>query len=86
VEPNEEHSPARWSGLAPIIAQDLKRIIQDLALQSGMAIMLVEQHVRVALSLTRKAIVLERGQIAHRADSSKLAQDLDVLHRLVAVA
>jgi branched-chain amino acid transport system ATP-binding protein len=36
-------------GLAPIVVQDLKRIISDLVLQSGMAVILVEQHARIAL-------------------------------------
>ncbi|HTP57450.1 MAG TPA: ABC transporter ATP-binding protein, partial [Spirochaetia bacterium] len=48
-------------GLAPIIVQDLKRIIADLVTQSGMTVILVEQHARIALSITRSAIVLERG-------------------------
>ncbi len=73
-------------GLAPIIVQDLKRIIRELVDGSGMAIILVEQHARVALSITGKVIVLERGQIAYRANSSELAQDLALLSRLVAVA
>jgi len=73
-------------GLAPIIVQDLKRIIRDLVAQSGMAVILVEQHARIALSITQSAIVLERGHIVHRSDSAQLSQDPELLHRLVAVA
>ena len=73
-------------GLAPIVVQDLKRIIRDLVTESGMAVILVEQHARIALSITKSAVVLERGKIVHRSESAELAQDPELLHRLVAVA
>jgi branched-chain amino acid transport system ATP-binding protein len=73
-------------GLAPIIVQDLKRIIRDLVAQSGMAVILVEQHAQIALSITQSAIVLDRGRITHRSDSSELSRDPELLNRLVAVA
>ncbi len=73
-------------GLAPIIVQELMNVIRELVEDSGMAVIVVEQHARLALSLTRRAIVLERGRIVHRADSEALAADTERLHRLVAVA
>ena len=45
--------------------------------------MLVEQHTDVALELTRDAVVLERGAIAHRAASAELTHDKATLERLV---
>jgi branched-chain amino acid transport system ATP-binding protein len=73
-------------GLAPIIVQELMNVIRELVEDSGMAVIVVEQHAKLALSLTRRAIVLERGRIVHRADSESLAADTERLHRLVAVA
>ncbi len=73
-------------GLAPIVVQELERIIRELVNQSGMAVILVEQHARIALALTRAAIVLERGQVVHRSDSEQLAQAPELLRRLLAVA
>jgi len=73
-------------GLAPIIVQELMNVIRELVEDSGMAVIVVEQHAKLALSLTRRAIVLERGRIVHRADSEALAADTERLHRLVAVA
>jgi branched-chain amino acid transport system ATP-binding protein len=73
-------------GLAPIVVQELKRVIRDLAEKGGLAVILVEQHARLALSLTQNAIVLERGRIAHRSTSRALLNDPDALNRLVAVA
>ncbi len=73
-------------GLAPIIVQELMGVIRDLVTRSGMAVIVVEQHAKLALSLTRQAIVLERGRVVHRAPSEALLADPDTLHRLVAVA
>jgi branched-chain amino acid transport system ATP-binding protein len=49
-------------------------------------VIVVEQHARVALSLTKRVIVLDRGRIVHESDSQTLMQDPDKLHGLVAVA
>ena len=73
-------------GLAPIVVRGLRQIIGKLTAEGGMAIILVEQHARLALSLTRNVIVLERGRITHRSPSAALLQDPELLHRLVSVA
>jgi len=70
-------------GLAPIIAQDLVRVIRALRSDGGMAIVVVEQHARIALSLTERAIVLDRGRIVHRGDSRQLLDEPATLHRLL---
>ena len=51
-----------------------------------MAVIVVEQHAKLALSLTRQAIVLERGRVVHRAPSEALLRRSGTLHRLVAVS
>jgi branched-chain amino acid transport system ATP-binding protein len=71
-------------GLAPVIIESLAATIRRME-QEGMAIVLVEQHAQLALRLTRKAIVLERGRIVHRAVSPTLAADGATLARLVGV-
>ena len=48
-----------------------------------MALVLVEQHAEVALGLTREAVIIERGQIAHRAGSAGLLADQATLDRYV---
>jgi branched-chain amino acid transport system ATP-binding protein len=73
-------------GLAPIIVQELVRVIRALVQQEGMSVIVVEQHARLALSLTQRAIVLDRGRIMHDSDSASLLADGDRLDRLVAVA
>jgi branched-chain amino acid transport system ATP-binding protein len=73
-------------GLAPIIVQDLMKVIRSLVTEGGMAVVIVEQHAKLALSLTRQTVVLDRGRIVHRGASSELLNDPDTLHKLVAVA
>jgi branched-chain amino acid transport system ATP-binding protein len=73
-------------GLAPIIVQELMNVIRELVDEGGMAVIVVEQHAKLALTLTRKAVVLDRGRVVHRADSEALLAEPERLHRLVAVA
>jgi branched-chain amino acid transport system ATP-binding protein len=73
-------------GLAPIIVQELTRIIDGLVKNEGMAVIVVEQHARLALWLTGRAIVLDRGRIVHDSDSRNLLDDPAMLSRLLSVA
>jgi branched-chain amino acid transport system ATP-binding protein len=73
-------------GLAPIIVQELMRLIGELVRAREFAVIVVEQHARLALQLTQQAIVLDRGRIVHRSGSDALLKDPESLDRLVAVA
>ena len=73
-------------GLAPIIVEELAAAIPRLATESGLSVILVEQHAELALRLTDSAIVLERGRIVHRAASDQLLHDKETLNGTVGVA
>jgi branched-chain amino acid transport system ATP-binding protein len=73
-------------GLAPIIVQELVRVVRKLISEEGLSVIVVEQHARLALSMTRHAIVLDRGRIVHQGSSASLLEDRATLDRLVAVA
>ena len=73
-------------GLAPIIVQDLMKVIRGLIDAGGMAVVIVEQHAKLALSLTRQTVVLDRGRVVHRGASEQLLGDPETLHQLVAVS
>ena len=73
-------------GLAPIIVQDLVRVVRKLISDEGLSVIVVEQHARLALSMTKHAIVLDRGRIVHESSSASLLDDRATLDRLVAVA
>ncbi len=73
-------------GLAPIIVQELVKVIGQIVRAGEFAVIVVEQHARLALGLTTQAIVLDRGCVVHRAASEALLADPATLDRLVAVA
>lgn len=70
-------------GLAPIIIEELARAFRRMIADEGTAVILVEQHAEIALSLTESAVVLERGAIVHRARSSDLMKDSATLDRYI---
>ncbi|HEY8251803.1 MAG TPA: ABC transporter ATP-binding protein [Burkholderiales bacterium] len=67
-------------GLAPIIIEELAVSLRNL---DGIAMVLVEQHTEIALSLTQDAVVIERGRIVHRARSAELARDPAMAERVL---
>ncbi len=70
-------------GLAPIIVEELARAFRRMIAEEGTAVILVEQHAEIALSLTENAAVLERGAIVHRARSDDLLKDSATLDRYI---
>jgi branched-chain amino acid transport system ATP-binding protein len=73
-------------GLAPIIIESLLVSIQKLVSEDSLALILVEQHAKVALRVTQEALVLSRGRIIHHGPSGALLADTQKLASLVAVA
>jgi branched-chain amino acid transport system ATP-binding protein len=70
-------------GLAPIIVEELARALKRMITDEGTAVVLVEQHAEIALSLTEQAVLLERGAIVHRARSEDLLKDHATLDRYI---
>jgi branched-chain amino acid transport system ATP-binding protein len=70
-------------GLAPIIVEMLLKSLQKLIAEDSLAIILVEQHAKVALGVTRSALVLNRGRISHYGPSAELLDDPQRLASLV---
>jgi branched-chain amino acid transport system ATP-binding protein len=73
-------------GLAPVTVRTVVEVIQDLVSSGEFAVIIVEQHARVALTLTKQAIILDRGRVVHHASSGELLADTAALDRLVALA
>ena len=72
-------------GLAPVIVDELCAAIRRMVEDEGQALVLVEQHVEQALQLTHRCVVLDRGRVAHVADSAAQLQDVAALDRWVSV-
>jgi branched-chain amino acid transport system ATP-binding protein len=70
-------------GLAPIIVDTLLAAIQRLAREEDLTVVLVEQSAKLALEVTDQALVLNRGRIVYRGDSSELLSDPERLSSLV---
>jgi branched-chain amino acid transport system ATP-binding protein len=70
-------------GLAPIIVEELTAAINRMAAQEGTALIMVEQHAEIALSLAHDVIVLERGTIVYSGSSEELRKDQATLDRLI---
>ena len=62
-------------GLAPVIVEELERVITRLRDESGLAILLVEQHIRFALRFSPRTLVLDRGRIVFEGPSATLADE-----------
>ena len=72
-----------FEGLAPIIVDVLVDAFHKLHQGSRMGIVLVEQHAELALELTERALVLDRGQVRWEGDSQTLLNDPDQLAQLI---
>jgi branched-chain amino acid transport system ATP-binding protein len=60
--------------------------MRGLAADGSMAIIVVEQHAELALSLAPRAVVMERGRIVHQGPSTQLLADRTQLDRWLAVS
>jgi branched-chain amino acid transport system ATP-binding protein len=59
-------------GLAPMVVQEIGRIIAEINKESGVAVLLVEQNARLALSISARTYVLEVGRIVLNGESAVL--------------
>jgi branched-chain amino acid transport system ATP-binding protein len=66
-------------GLAPSIVSRLAETITTIA-RRGVGILLIEQFTTLALSLTKRAYVMERGALAFAGSSDELRQHPEILH------
>jgi branched-chain amino acid transport system ATP-binding protein len=73
-------------GLAPIIVEQVAEALHAIAVTGGMALLLVEHHAELALALTSRALVMERGQLVHDGPSAALLADRGALDRWLGVA
>jgi branched-chain amino acid transport system ATP-binding protein len=72
-------------GLAPVIVEELARAVKRLAASEGLTMILVEQNTRLALDISPRTAVLDRGRIVYDGPSETLKRDPEKLHRLIGV-
>jgi branched-chain amino acid transport system ATP-binding protein len=62
-------------GLAPVVVEDVFRVVRDLNEQGGLTIVLVEQNVAQSLALAHRGYVLENGRIVMSGSGAELLAD-----------
>ena len=67
-------------GLAPVLVAQIMSMVRRLADTLGLAVLLVEQNARSALSIANRGIVLNLGRVVAEQDPQKLANDERLLH------
>jgi branched-chain amino acid transport system ATP-binding protein len=66
-------------GLAPIIVERLLPVVADYARRSGCAVLLVEQHIQVALTVADRGYVLAHGELVMHDTADALGADHDLI-------
>jgi branched-chain amino acid transport system ATP-binding protein len=67
-------------GLAPLLVAQIMALVRRLADTLGLAVLLVEQNARSALSISERGIVLNLGRVVADQDPQTLAADERLRH------
>lgn len=67
-------------GLAPLVTARIMALLRELTQRHGLAVVLVEQNARSALSIADVAVVLNLGQVAVADAAAVVAADSDLRH------
>jgi branched-chain amino acid transport system ATP-binding protein len=62
-------------GLAPLVVREIYRVLRRLSLTEGLSLLLVEQNVRMALSISSRGYVMENGKIILSGKSAMLLDE-----------
>jgi branched-chain amino acid transport system ATP-binding protein len=71
-------------GIQPNLVHEIAGMLQRLG-ESGVAVLLVEQNARLALSACQRGYILENGRIVVEGDAADLSRDDEILARHLVV-
>ena len=71
-------------GIMPLLVHEMFELFARMK-REGTTILLVEQNVERALSISDRAYILDQGQIAHEGDAAALLADREIQERYCAV-
>ncbi|UVK44160.1 ABC transporter ATP-binding protein [Mesorhizobium sp. AR07] len=72
-------------GLAPIIVDQVERMLVDLAAEGDMAVLVIEQNIGVATAVSNQVAIMVNGRINRLMDAKALAADRELQQRLLGV-
>jgi len=72
-------------GLAPVIVEQVERMLVSLAEEGEMAILVIEQNIGVATAVSDHVAIMVNGRINRVMDAKALAADRDLQQRLLGV-
>src|SRR5690606_26103627 len=73
-----------YEGLAPVIVQEIERIVQSIK-ELGITTIIVEQNAVAALRLADRAVILDTGELVFSGDARTLLDDEDLRNEYLAI-
>ena len=73
-----------YEGLAPVIVQEIERILSDVR-QLGITTIIVEQNAVAALKLADLSIILDQGEVVYEGTAKDVLDNDDLRHEYLAI-
>lgn len=73
-----------YEGLAPVIVQEIERIVQQIK-SLGITTIIVEQNAVAALELANRALILDMGQIVFDGSAKEVLDNVELRNKYLAV-
>ena len=65
-------------GLSPMLVKEIFQVLKELNDQEGITLLLVEQNVKIALSIAQRAYIMENGRIVLDGTAEELLKNEDI--------